>query len=84
MSRSSSDRSSRRDIQPGCYTHRQTRQSTSFVWGEGTDLDAAPWGGPVAGALLALLEGARKEEWGNEPMVRKLNALQAKYDASDK
>lgn len=54
--------------------------------GEGTDLDARSleWGGPVAGALLALLEGARKEGWGNEPMVRKLNALQAKYDASDK
>lgn len=54
--------------------------------GEGTDLDgrSLEWGGPVAGALLALLEGARKEGWGNEPMVRKLNALQAKYDASDK
>ena len=38
----------------------------------------------VAGALLALLEGARKNGWGNEPQVRKMKALQAAYDKSDK
>ena len=38
----------------------------------------------VAGALLMLLERARKEGWGNEPQVRKMNALQQKYDRSDK
>ena len=37
-----------------------------------------------SGTLLALLEGARKQGWGNEPQVRKLNALKKKYDASDK
>ena len=38
----------------------------------------------VAGALLALLEGVRKNGWGNEPQVRKMKALQAAYDKSDK
>ena len=38
----------------------------------------------ISKVLLDLLEGARKHGWGNEPQVRKMKALQAAYDKSDK
>ena len=34
----------------------------------------------VAGALLGLLTWARQNGYGNEPAVRKMLAMQAKYD----